>query len=199
MRNPGKLKDFVYDEADEYSSFELDDVRVVTNDDNGVTLRVLSEDGDEEADQVGFQVTRPRMDQGRQMFNERVLNGLRELRNRYRDDRGETSREFDPSSPNEAELDDRQETDHEDTEAPSSRETTGTVDRPSNDPLGPLAVTLSVDEDAEQALVEEFESIVEEIDDVSASQDALDEVEERLDAIDDRLTQLEEALSMVGQ
>lgn len=201
MRSTSKLKDFVYDEAEEYPSFDLDDVREISDDSDGITLRVLVEDAPDESDQVGFQVTRPNMakGRGRQMFNDRVLNGLRELRDRYRDDRGDNSRDIDASSDPE-DASDRQETDRDDT-IDDGRDVDGVTNSSaiSDADVGPLSVTLGIDEDARDELVEEFNAVLEELEETSASTDAVDDIEERLDDIDDRLTQLEDALSVVGE
>lgn len=197
MRNTSQLKEYVYEEADEYPSFELDAVRQVANDDEGVTLRILVEDAEDESDQIGFQVTRPDMEQGRQMFNKRVLNGLRELRDRYRDDRDSSSRDIEPSTDSETD------TDPVDRSTEVADQQTGSRGSQQRDiggePLGPLEVTLSLDNDAEAELVEEFESLVEEIDELTASQESVDDLDERLNDVENRLTQLEEALSMVGK
>lgn len=194
MRSVSKLKDFVYDEADEYPSFELDDVREVGDGDNSVVLRVLVEDGETEADQVGFEVTRPNIDQGREMFNRSVLSGLRELRDLYRDDR---SNDRDRRSEQDEDVTEEETTQSEPTEAQS--ETPSGDSSGQDTQLGPVGVSLSIDDDDREFLVTEMQSAISEIEDEVASDTDIDRIESRLDEIDQRLTDLEEALSMIGK
>lgn len=190
----------MYDEAEEYPSFDLDDVREISDGGDGITLRILETDAEDESDQVGFQVTRPNMSdgRGRQIFNDRVLSGLRELRDRFRDDRGDESRDFDASSDSE-DASDRQETDRDDT-IDDGRDVDAIANSSAIDDadVGPLSVTLGIDEESRDELVEEFNAVLEELEEASASTETVEEHEERLDDIDDRLTQLEDTLSMVG-
>lgn len=198
MRSVSQLKDFVYDESDEYPSFELDDVREVGDGDDGVTIRVIAEDGEKEADQVGFQVVRPNIDQGREMFNRSVLSGLRELRDRYRDDRS-TDRDTNPDTESEQPDETTETPDSTTTRSDGTAENAVARSSAQNSPLGPLSVSLSIDDDDREQLLEEIDSIIDEIEDEVASESDIDRIEARLDEVDQRLTNLEDALSMIGK
>ena len=195
MRSISRLKDYIREEAEEYE-FELDAIREIEDEDtDGVTLRIIAEDGETEADQVGFQVLRPNINQGRSVFNQNVLAGLRELRDHYRDDRdGDTSRDLDPSN-EQADID---QLDDDTGNESSSTVTPSNSTQQQQDPLGPLGVELTIDEESEEDLIAEFESLVEEIEEITVSESDLEELVERVDEIETRLTNLEEQLSMIG-
>ncbi len=180
MRSTTELKDYVWEEAEEMG-VEIESVREISDNNDGTTLRVLLEDGDTEADQVGFQVSRPNVDTGRNMFNRRVANGLRELRKRLRGDTGD----IDQSA-----TDPQTETDQNDQE-PTSEPTLDITTPPS----GSLSVTVKLDDDSQSELEAEFEALLEEIEDSTVSPGQLEELETRIDDIDSRLQKFEETFS----
>ena len=197
MRSATELKDYVRREAKEMG-VELESVREISDDGDGVTIRVLLEDGETESDQVGFQVSRPNVDTGRNMFNRRVANGLRELRSRLRDDSDSNSTDTDNTSDpavNESSQSD-QASDVGDTSSTVDNKRANSQSIGSN--LGSLSVQVELEDDSRSELVGEFESVLDEIQESTVSEAQLDDLEERIDAVDSRLQKLEETLSMVG-
>lgn len=197
MRSATELKDYVRREAKEMG-VEIESVREISDDTDGVTIRVLLEDGETESDQVGFQVSRPNVDAGRNMFNRRVANGLRELRSRLRDDSDSNSADTDNTS--DPAVNERSQSDQtpavEDTSLPVDTERTNSQSIDSN--LGSLSVQVELEDDSRSELIGEFESVLDEIQESTVSEAQLEDLEERIDAVDSRLQKLEETLSMVG-
>lgn len=187
MRNESTLKDYVWEEAEELG-VDLESVETVSNTEDSVTLRVLLKDGDSEKDQVGFQASRPNVDTGRNMFNRRITNGLRELRKIQRGESDSSSEETsDPSTTGETEESPVVETDS----VPPSDQ--------AEPQLGSLSVRVDLDEDSRSELTAEFESIFEDIQDSTVSPEQLESIEQRIDDLDSRLRKFEETFSAFSQ
>jgi len=197
MRSATELKDYVRREAKEMG-VELESVREISDDGDGVTIRVLLEDGETESDQVGFQVSRPNVDTGRNMFNRRVANGLRELRSRLRDDSDSNSTDTDNTSDPAVNESSQSDQASDVGDASSTVDNKGANSESIGSDLGSLSVQVELEDDSRSELVGEFESVLDEIQESTVSEAQLDDLEERIDAVDSRLQKLEETLSMVG-
>ena len=171
---------------------DLDDVREIETDTRGVTVRVLAVDADDERDQVGFDVTRPPGDMGREMFDRRLREGLRELKRVVNRGGDETDDELDSVTEPDTEDIDRMEEDEFD-----DRENLST-NVPSTEVIETVGMRVSLDDGSLQDLCEELDDVFEQFDDRAVSEERVDELEDRLDDVDSRLTALEEQLSMLG-
>lgn len=198
-RRPSQLKDYVREEASEYE-YDLDSVQEIeAGTEDATVIRVLLEDAEDEADQVGFEVSRPDVDQGRQMFNRQVQQGLRALRDKFHGNERGSSRDIDPDSTDDTDSTSRE--DERDTTSIDTQQDQSDPDytQPTNTgSMGPVAVTLTIDEDGQQELLDEMEALVEDIEDATVTTAELDAVESRIDEIDERLADIEDTLSMIG-
>jgi len=190
MRSTTQLQDYVRREADELG-IDLESVKVVETDDDSTVIRVLLKDGDVESDQVGFQVSRPNVDAGRNMFNRRVANGLRELRKRIRDEESDDDSETEPKETGDLPT---EKEDHDSTA--SEAVSVGDSSTPTDSVNGDLSVHVELSEESRSELIDQFTSIKQDIGETTASTDDLQTLEERIDDVDARLKAIEDALSL---
>lgn len=200
------LKESVEREA-EMHPVELDAIRHIENEDgeSGITLRILETDGETEADQVGFQITKPNTQMGRQVFSERLGQGFRALSDHIRngDDASESDSERQVSD-----TEDSVET--ETAEAPVPDNSKHMEDDNSPAPaghrepspptreVGSFSITTSLDEDSLEALATELDSTFEDITDELPDEERISGIEDDIDDLDDRLSVLEEKLAILG-
>lgn len=205
MRSASRLKEYVNTEAEEMG-VDLDAVREVETDADGTTIRVLAVDGETEADQVGFQVTEPNVETGRQMFNRRLGNGLRTLRSRLKDDEDSDSNSQDQAQnvgESTSENNGRQEDNGLNSPSTASgsatsNTTTSASQTPPGHELGQLSVSVALEDDSRSDLTSQFESLLDDLESETVSDTQFDELEERVDDIDDRLASIEEKLSLLS-
>lgn len=191
-----RLIEKVEDEA-EMQGVELDAVRQVDSDANGITIRVLETDADNEADQVGFQVTKPNVETGRTMFNKRLSDGMRSLRDILKDDDDgsddDSEEEFEPESETSSETTEAMSdmaSSHDEYAKPSTETT--------HQEVGEFELTASVDDESLEALRDELDTMFDEVNEEFVTSEEAEAIDDRLDDLDDRLTSLEETLSMLG-
>lgn len=203
------LRDRIEREA-EMQDLELDSIERVENDSPGTTMRILLEDAEDEADQVGFQVTKPPGQLGEQMFSDRLDEGIRKL---ARLSRGEDPAPDDESQlePDPAESDGSAETETSDdsiqqTRSDRSDETTSTERQPNPErsgskqvPLETFDFTVEMDEGSLSDVREQLTAALEAYDERSVDQQDVAELEARLDDVESRIDELESTLSMLGQ
>ena len=158
---------------------DLDAIREVSSDANGTVIRVLLEDAESEADQVGFQATKPPGQLNDTMFTKRLKNGMRELNDILAGKQPTQSNTAD--TPDE---DPRESSTTEQTEPSDSVESDSTVSQVAE---ADLTVELAITNES----IEEIRSVLsDELEDAPRT--------ERVDEIDERLTSLEERLSLLG-
>lgn len=199
MRSVSRLKEYAESEAEDMG-IEIDAVREVETDTDGVTIRVLETDAENEADQVGFQVSRPNVDTGRNMFNRRLANGLRSLRSHIKDDDSESD------STSEVESDPEDGSTKNQSETPSPQHTSAVVDEnsatrsdtPPTTELGGFSVRVELEEESRSEITDSLESTLDEFEEQTISVEEFRELEQRIEDVDERLQSLEEHLSMFG-
>lgn len=186
---------------------ELDAVRVVEDDPEEPTFRVLAVDAPDERDQVGFQITHPSGPLSTEMFNERLESYLQALKDKVRDstDDNESDDEYDLPDPEDVE-DTAETVGEDDTEeavptnsSVESAEGTKRIDAESSQTLGEalgtqhITVELTV---SDEQFTDEIEATLSEL--VEPLGDDMDELETDVEEIDDRLSRIEETLGQVG-
>ena len=195
------LKESVEREA-ELHPVEIDAVKHIDTDEPGTTLRILETDAEDESDQVGFQVTKPESDMGRQVFGERLGDGFRALVDHLRD--GDTD-----DSDSERQRSEDQSMDAEDMSSDDpgyGGEKTGDTEMkpnpkhpsPPTREVGTFSITTTVDEDSLEQLVEELDRTFEEITDEFVDEEVVESNENRIDDLDERLSLVEEKLAALG-
>lgn len=200
------LRDRVNREA-KTRDIDIDSVEHVDTESEGTTVRVLYKDAPDEADQIGFQVTKPPGPMGDQMFGEQLQNGFRELRNYLRG--------TDTNSGSDSDTDTASESDTEAADTPSpSGSDTGASPSPSRtddteaDPdatstaspgVGEInhEVTLETrlaqeDHEAMRTAMQEF------ADQFQAKEERINELQTQLDEMDNRVEKLENAIANIG-
>jgi hypothetical protein len=183
---------------------ELENIRHIENDDiDGITIRVLETDGETEADQVGFQVTKPNTQMGRQAFTERLESGLRSLTDHVRDnddteDNADSERQNSEDDTTDSEQDSQSVSESRDfsdeTESDGSNETIPTRSRE----VGSFSITTELDQDSLGKLSAELEDTFDELTDELPDEEKIADLEDNMDEIDDRLSVLEDKLAMLG-
>lgn len=168
----------------ETMGIDIDAVREIDSDADGVTVRVLLHDAEREVDQVGFDVTRPPGEFGDQLFSEQLQKGLRKLRD-YEPGDGSTT-----DTAAETTADDH--TGHE--PAP----TTSTHDETTQHRVGEFDLTVRMGEESLVDLQTELADAVEDIVDDTVDADRVDELEATVESIDERLQRIEETLATLG-
>ena len=187
---------------------ELDSIRVIADNDDQRTFRVLETDAETEADQVGFQVTHPGGPTGDSMFDRQLNNAMDNLRaylngedpNEATDDADALE---DQSTGDDAEYPEP-ESENADgsvmTDAfEDSRETTETAEDPEPEnpkrvePSASAQITVAFDDDQIDEIREMFQETTDEI------AESHEDLDERIDELDDRISRLEEALSGLAQ
>lgn len=165
---------------------DLDAIREIDTDADGVTVRVLLQDGEDERDQVGFDSTRPQGHMADELFRDSLRNGMRSLKQHMRGSSTSTTDEDDVD----------QEESKTNVDANDSAE--DPAETATEYPSKYLELTVGVDDNSLRGLREELEEFLEEIDDVTVEKERVEEIEDRLDNIDERLKNLEDQLSMLG-
>lgn len=182
---------------------EIEAIRHIEGEEEGITLRVLETDADSEADQVGFQVTKPNTQMGRTVFSERLGQGFRALSDHIRDGGDDE----DGSDDNE-QLSEGDDTDEEPNPEPVSENsqmmsdtesvpTGDTVPEPTQE-VGSFSITTELNEDSLNDLSAELDNTFEEITDELPDEARISEIEDDIDELDERLSVLEEKLAMLG-
>jgi len=195
------LKETVEREA-ELHPVEVDAVKHINDDQPGTTLRILETDAEDEADQVGFQVTKPESDMGRQVFNERLGDGFRalvdHLRNGDTDDSDSERQSSEDQSMDAADMssDDPGDT-GEQTEDAETKPNPQHQSPPTRE-VGTFSITTTVDEDSLEQLVEELDRTFEEITDEFVDEETVESNTDRIDELDERLSLVEEKLAVLG-
>lgn len=196
------LKESVEREA-EMHPVELDAVRHIKNEDgeSGITLRVLETDAEDEADQVGFQVTKPNTQMGRQVFSERLGQGFRALTDHLRDtgDSDNSDSERQVSDVSDATTSEATDDTEEQVEQPDQSNTTSkpAQSQPTRE-VGSFSITTELDDDSLNALADELDNTFEDITDELPDEERIGDIEDDIDDLDDRLSVLEEKLAMLG-
>lgn len=186
----------------EMHPIELDAIRHVETDDDGagITIRVLETDAISSEDQVGFQVTKPNTQMGRQVFSERLGQGLRSLASHVRDKDDESDSEGQRSKGDiETEsTDDIPDTDDYAKEYDGSVPTgSETASQPTHE-IGEFTVTARIGDESLAGLQKELDDAFEDISDEIPSEERIANIEEKQDDLDDRLSVLEEKLAILG-
>lgn len=182
---------------------DLDAVRVVEDDPDEPTFRVLAVDAPDERDQVGFQITHPSGPLSQEMFSERLEQYLQALKDEIRGNNDdtesdETDDEYDLPDPEELDEDnDPDENDENGAEQKAADQ--AHADQGSNRTLGDALDTQHVTVELE-VTGDEFTDEIEETfaDLVEPLGEDLDDVEADVEDIDERLSRIEETLGQVG-
>jgi len=164
---------------------DLDAIREVNTDGNGTAVRVLLEDAADEADQVGFQTSKPPGTVGQNMFRKRLKQGMRELKN-IRDGTQTNSGERAEES-----VETEAPTDTEDVVRTEDQASTDVV---SDNAQQSLEVGVTLTDDS----LSELTDALDETTAAMPSAERVDEIESRLDTIEDRLDDVEERFSMLA-
>lgn len=196
------LKESVEREA-ELHPVELDAVKHVETDDSdaGITLRVLETDAADESDQIGFQITKPDTQMGRQVFSERLGSGFRALTDHLRDNGSDDDSDSErQGSTDEDNFDPEPETQSVPEESQMTHDDAETGERMANPPhreVGEFSITTTVDDESLERLMEELDNTFEEITDefvdeaqVNGNTDAIEDLDERLSAVEEKLAML---------
>lgn len=182
----GSTKNRIKREADSYG-IELDAIRTVDSDGRGTVFRVLETDADDEVNQVGFQVQKMPNSRGPDMFENRLQDGLRQLRDVVRD--GSTDSE--PRSIEELEDNEADDTDESTSSSTEDESVPNTVERVEKQ----LGLRVTMDDESLETFRDELEALLDEQDDTDAR---LTMVEDDIDDLDGRITSIEQTLSAIG-
>jgi len=203
---------------------DLDAIREIDTDADGVTVRVLLEDAESETDQVGFDSTRPRGQMADQMFRDSLRNGMRDLKRYLRNDglEDDTTQADDETVADTDDTDDSgtdnsvtddSGTDDSDTHnktemrAESAGDPAGGNETVASEPHGreadelrvkTVALKTELAEDSLDSLRADLDETLEEAQNECVGKPRIEDVEARLKEIDKRLTAIEEQLSMLG-
>lgn len=195
------LIDTVEREA-EMHPVDIEAVRHIEGDDSdGITIRVLETDATAESDQVGFQVTKPNTDMGRQIFTERLGSGFRSLSDHLRSD-DDSDDDPDDDTLKETSSDQTESTESSSTE--NSRREEPMDDGSATDEIietrevGTFSITTSLNEDSLDRLSTELDTTFEEITDELPDEERIENIENDVDDLDERLSTLEQKLAMLG-
>lgn len=186
MSSTTGLRDRIEREAD-LQDVELETIRVIDSESDGTTFRILAEDGETEAEQVGFQVTKPPGPLGEEMFTNQLDDGMRQLKRLLNGEDPNPEPEPDPE-PEPTDSDTTTSTD------PTGRE----VETERSAPEMGVALTVSMDDDSLTELRNELSDVLEDYDERTVAETRVAELEEQLEELDARIEKLEETLSMLG-
>lgn len=188
----------------EMHQVELDAVRHIEDEDSdvGITLRVLETDAENEADQVGFQVTKPNTQMGRQVFSERLSQGFRALSDHLRDGDDSNGEDSERQIPDEDASSEPEMTEDAATEStePNTQPNSAPAPKQSQPTreVGSFSITTELDDDSLEALAAELDDTFDSITDELPDEERIDGLKEDIDDLDKRLSVLEEKLAMLG-
>lgn len=190
MSSSQPLRDRIHREAD-LQDVEIEAIRTIDTESEGTTLRILHADAEDEADQVGFQITKPPGPHADQMFSDRLEDGMRQMSDLVNGTGGESSTSTQSSEPSET----------SDTSEPSERTqmadsgaTESAHETLENEILESVELTVELDEDSLESVRSEVADVLEEYDARSVDTARVDELEARIE----RIEQAFEALGQFG-
>lgn len=187
---------------------DVDDVRVVSTEGPGTTIRIVAEDAPDETDQVGVQVDRPDHPMGQNMFSDALRNALDQIEAYYSDDDTATTDDSTADTETPTQTDDGFDPDEfrEQVDA-TTKDDTVDVSSPRDSPTSVPAVNsqLQQGEVGSDATVGGTELTInvtldeESFEELQAELDAwLDDVETRVEDVEARMERIEDTLGTLG-